>query len=378
MLKIGLTIRNRFLTAILAVVLALVQQTLVLAVEIIGHRGNSSAAPENTGASINSAFGVGADHVEVDIRLTSDGHAVLMHDSTVDRTTNGSGAVASMTLADLQLLDAGSWFGSEFTGEPVLTLAEALVAVNHRGRILLDIKAGGMGASIQAAFDEASSVTGGSFTSDDVWIWPGPNTDYESNVTDPQYLLGSLPSFSQWQTPGYFAGLLEQGILGFDTGGGVTTEFAAAASSHGLVVSVFTINTTSSMQSWIDTGVTAMETDFPEVLFDLLANQPSADFDEDGDVDGSDWLFYIDHLGADDPGLTDITRDGVNDHADFLLFKKLYEAENGAGSFKQIVAKVPEPASVWLFAVGIVVIGLQQDRRKRRLSVVCHTEAFLS
>ncbi|NOZ41006.1 MAG: hypothetical protein GXP24_12395 [Planctomycetes bacterium] len=364
MLKIGFAIRNRYSTVILAVVLALIQQTLMPAVEIIAHRGNSSAAPENTFASINSAFDVGADHVEADIRLTSDGYAVLMHDATVDRTTNGSGTVASMTLADLQLLDAGSWFSSEFAGESVLTLAEALVAVNHRGRILLDIKASGMGASIQAAFDEASTATGSNFTSDDVWIWPGPNADYETNIADPQYLLGSLPSVSQWQTPGYFEGLLEEGILGFDTGGGVTTEFAAAASSYGLVVSVFTINTVSSMQSWIDTGVTAMETDFPEVLFDLLANQPSADFDEDGDVDGSDWLFFIESLGADNPGLTDITGDGVNDHADFLLFKKLYEAENGVGSFKQIITKVPEPASAQLIAVCIAVIGLLHGRRK--------------
>ena len=59
-----------------------------------------------------SAYEVGADHVEVDIRLTSDGVAVLMHDSTVDRTTDGTGPIANMTLAQVKQLDAGSWFGS--------------------------------------------------------------------------------------------------------------------------------------------------------------------------------------------------------------------------------------------------------------------------
>lgn len=335
-------------------------------IEIIGHRGNSSAAPENTLASIQSAFDVGTDHVEVDIRLTSDGHAVLMHDSSVDRTTDASGAISNMTLAQVQQLDAGSWFGPQFTGEPVPLLSDALIAVSHRGRILLDIKVGGMGASIQAALDEASAATGGSFTSDDLWIWPGPNSDYETNVTDPQYLLGSLPSTSQWQAPGYFEGLLDQGILGFDTGGGVTPDFASAARSHGLVVSVYTINTESTMQFWIDQGVTAMETDFPEVLFNLLANQPSADFDDDDDVDENDWLFYVSGLGTDDPGLTDLTGDGLNDHADFLLFKKLYENANGIGTFAELHTSVPEPASFVLLSVAITAIGLRRHRRSAR------------
>ncbi|MGI9456541.1 MAG: glycerophosphodiester phosphodiesterase family protein [Aeoliella sp.] len=363
---------NRFATRIqsrwfIASVVFFVIPQLASAVDIIGHRGNSSAAPENTIAAIDSAFNVGADHVEVDIRLTSDGHAVLMHDSSIDRTTNGSGAISSMTLAETQLLDAGSWFGPEFAGESVPTLADALVAVNHRGRILLDIKAGGMGTSIQAALDEASVTTGGSFTSDDVWIWPGPNSDDETNVIDPQYLLGSLPSTSQWQTPGYFEGLLEQGILGFDTGGGVSSDFASAAESHGLVVSVYTINSASSMQSWIDVGVTAMETDFPEVLFDLLANQPSADFTNDGEVDGDDWLFFVARLGAADPGPTDFTGDGVNNHADFLQFQKLFEAANGAGSLHQLGLSVPEPASGWLFVVAAVALILPLHSRKCRL-----------
>ncbi|MGI9428618.1 MAG: glycerophosphodiester phosphodiesterase, partial [Bythopirellula sp.] len=313
-------------------------------VEIIGHRGNSSAAPENTIAGIHSAFDVGANHVEADIRLTADGHAVLMHDSTVDRTTDGSGSVSGLTLAQIQQLDAGSWFAPEFAGESAPSLAEALVAVNHRGRILLDIKAGGMGASIQAALDEASAMTGGSFTSDDVWIWPGPNADYETNVTDPQYLLGSLPSTSEWMAPGYGEGLLAQNSLGFDTGGGVTPEFAAAARQQGLVVSVFTINSESSMQFWIDQGVTAMETDFPEVLFNLLANQPSADFDNDGDIDADDWMVFVAGHHSSTPGPTDLTGDGLNNHADFVRFKELYESENGLGSFRSLLAGVPEPA----------------------------------
>src|SRR5919106_471321 len=74
---------------------------------VIGHRGNSVEAPENTLASLRSAFALGSDFVEVDVRLSLDGVPVIMHDETVDRTTNGHGAVAGLTLSQLKALAAG-------------------------------------------------------------------------------------------------------------------------------------------------------------------------------------------------------------------------------------------------------------------------------
>ena len=85
---------------------------------VIGHRGALSLAPENTLASIRAAKACGADLVEVDVRLSKDGTLVVIHDETVDRTTDGSGKVEEMALEDIRLLDAGS-------GERVPTLAEA-------------------------------------------------------------------------------------------------------------------------------------------------------------------------------------------------------------------------------------------------------------
>ena len=89
---------------------------------IIGHRGLPGAAPENTIASLQAAARAGADIVEVDVKTTRDGTLVLMHDDTVDRTTDGTGAVAGLALAEVRALHAG--------GEPVPTLAEALAAVD--------------------------------------------------------------------------------------------------------------------------------------------------------------------------------------------------------------------------------------------------------
>lgn len=99
---------------------------------ITGHRGAMGYMPENTIASYRRAVQDGVDEVELDLRVTSDGHIVLMHDPTVDRTTNGHGAVEDFTLAELQRLDAGD-------GEHVPTLEEAIEAVDIT--ILAEIKA---------------------------------------------------------------------------------------------------------------------------------------------------------------------------------------------------------------------------------------------
>ena len=94
--------------------------------EIIAHRGYSGRAPENTLAAIRAALDAGADAVEFDLHTTADGVPVLLHDETLDRTTDRSGPVAEVELAGLAGADAGSWFSADFAGEPVPPLADAL------------------------------------------------------------------------------------------------------------------------------------------------------------------------------------------------------------------------------------------------------------
>ena len=84
----------------------------------------------------------GADLIELDVRQTSDGHIVVVHDETVDRTTNGSGTISAITLEELQVLDAGSWMGKDFEGEKIPTLADALVLTDGRAGLVIEIKAG--------------------------------------------------------------------------------------------------------------------------------------------------------------------------------------------------------------------------------------------
>ncbi len=95
---------------------------------VIAHRGASGTCPENTLAAFRRAGNLGADMIELDVQLTRDGEVVVIHDWTLDRTTDGDGAVRDASLAEIQRLDAGAWFGPEFRGERVPTLAEVLAA----------------------------------------------------------------------------------------------------------------------------------------------------------------------------------------------------------------------------------------------------------
>lgn len=107
------------------------------AAHLCGHRGNKMHAPENTLSALRSVRAAGGSSAEIDIVLSSDGQIVVLHDLTVDRTTDGSGVAADMTLAELQALDAGSWMAPDFAGERLPTLAEA-IAVAHEQDLVLE------------------------------------------------------------------------------------------------------------------------------------------------------------------------------------------------------------------------------------------------
>jgi len=108
------------------------------------HRGAAGLAPENTLAAFRMAIDLGADAAELDLQATKDGVVVVIHDDTVDRTTDGRGRIGDLTLADIKRLDAGAKFGAPFRGERVPTLRELIDLVkaggNDRFRLNLEIK----------------------------------------------------------------------------------------------------------------------------------------------------------------------------------------------------------------------------------------------
>lgn len=115
---------------------------------IWAHRGASGLAPENTMAAFALAEQVGADGIELDVHLSRDGIPVIMHDETLDRTTDGHGAVADVLLRELRELDAGSWFAPVFNDEPVPTLADVLAWVGDRMRLNIEIKSAQAGRAV--------------------------------------------------------------------------------------------------------------------------------------------------------------------------------------------------------------------------------------
>ena len=110
------------------------------AIQVMVHRGMANAAPENSAAAIQMCADDYCEWAEIDVRLTKDGRHVIIHNDTVDETTNGTGRVSDFTLEELKKLDAGSWFAQRFTGIHLLTLSEALAAAKGKVNLYLDCK----------------------------------------------------------------------------------------------------------------------------------------------------------------------------------------------------------------------------------------------
>ncbi|MCY4114108.1 MAG: glycerophosphodiester phosphodiesterase family protein [Chloroflexi bacterium] len=107
---------------------------------VIAHRGDTVAAPENTLPAFAAAIEAGADGIELDVHPSRDGALVVHHDYYLDRTTDGAGLVGDYTLAELQALDAGSWFDEKFAGERIPTLEDVLGLAGGRVRLEIELK----------------------------------------------------------------------------------------------------------------------------------------------------------------------------------------------------------------------------------------------
>ena len=106
----------------------------------IAHRGASSYAPENTHAAFDMAINMGVKHIELDVHSSKDGQLVVIHDDTLNRTTNGNGKVNDHTLKELKALDAGSWFDHKYSGEKLCSLEEILVEYKSAVHLHIEIK----------------------------------------------------------------------------------------------------------------------------------------------------------------------------------------------------------------------------------------------
>jgi glycerophosphoryl diester phosphodiesterase len=234
---------------------------LSAAVLSIAHRGDSMHTPENTIASFISSHGK-ADYVETDTRMSADGVIVVMHDSTVDRTTDGSGTVGSKTLAQLRLLDAGSWFSPIFAGERVATMEEMITNTLPACIPLIERKDGPASAYVAELrrLGVVSDVMVQSFD------WNFLST---MHALEPGIRLGALGSGTF--TPATLTNIINTGaeMVAWEQAS-VTPEMLNLVRSAGLMLFVWTVDGPR-IKHFIDMGVDGIISNDPGAVKDYQA-----------------------------------------------------------------------------------------------------------
>ena len=251
-----------------------------MALEIVGHRGASGEAPENTLAAVNLAWRQQADAVEIDVRLTGDGRIVSFHDASTRRITGKDLAVASTRLSELQSLDAGRWKGEAWAGERIPTLEEVLATVPSGKRLYVEIKCGteivpemlriletplaserivliSFGLEVLAELKRQCSLVRALQV---VKLAQNPANDLEGS-----------PTLAERIAPAKAAGL-----DGFDIGATPLLELAAAEKllAEGFQLCTWTVNDPAEARRLENLGVAAVTTDFPGKLRQELALLP--------------------------------------------------------------------------------------------------------
>lgn len=237
----------------------------------IGHRGSSAEAPENTIVSFRRALEQGAQMIECDLQLSADGHVVLIHDWTVDRTTDGAGKVAEMTMAQLEELDAGSWKDPAFAGEGIPTLEQTLDAVLPSGVLNLELKCDGseedarrLALSAVAAVADRDAFDRVIFSSFD-----RPALEALRDVSS-DARIGVLWIFAPFDEAFELAERL--GALALHPRAeAVDVNVCDEAHERGLVVNSWTVNETQAIFDQVRMGVDGVISDYPGRLLEARA-----------------------------------------------------------------------------------------------------------
>ncbi len=247
---------------------------------VTAHRGSSGVAPQNTLAAVRVAVRQKSDVVENDIQRTSDGELVIMHDTTLARTTDVEAVfpgrapwnVGDFTLAEIKQLDAGSWFGPEFAGERVPTLEEWGQAVGGKVGMLLEPKAPALYPGIEVDLDEElrsvpvfrkavrqDRLVVQSF--DHAWLQAYKQRAPEVPVG---LLFGARPTPAEITAAGAWAEQVNPAL------GAIDETVIPAIHDAGMEAHVWTVNDGAGMRRAVRWGADGIITNYPQVLRDLL------------------------------------------------------------------------------------------------------------
>ncbi|NQT88504.1 glycerophosphodiester phosphodiesterase [bacterium] len=229
---------------------------------VMGHRGWRDRVPENTLPSFEAALALGCDALELDVHLSRDGEVVVIHDETVDRTTDGEGCVHDFSVADLQRLDAGSWFGEEFAGLRIPTLRQVVERVPPDLPLFVEVK-DGRPAIIEPLLAlvelRADSTIVHSFDREFLEVFrraaPAMATGVLGNVTKQDMRAEAERLGCRWIHP-----CME----------GLTPETVAAWRAEGFGVMTWTVRDSADARRAVELGVDVIGADCPDVLLRLL------------------------------------------------------------------------------------------------------------
>lgn len=236
---------------------------------VFGHRGASAYAPMNTLPAFLLAAKQGAAGIELDVRCSSDGQLMILHDPIVDHTTDGSGRVADLSFKALRELDAGAWFCPEFVGTPIPTLDEVFDAVGKSLLINVEIKAESMFTDgIECAVAEAIRRHG---LFDTVLVSSfNPLALRRFRAALPEVMIGYLHAPDiPFYLPALMSGLKHEARHPHDSE--VTQRYMDWARGAGYAVNVWTVNDPVRAQVLRDLGVNAIITDQPDTIRAALA-----------------------------------------------------------------------------------------------------------
>jgi glycerophosphoryl diester phosphodiesterase len=225
----------------------------------IAHRGASGTFPENTLSAFRAAIGAGADMCELDVQLTRDGYVVVIHDDTVERTTDGKGEVAELTLEELKRLDAGARFkGGVLMGERIPTLDEVFSATSGKCGLNIELKAGGVEQQV-AQIMQARNAFSDSIVSSFDW-------EYLKNIQQLHFnirialLAEEKPIDLMTKAVAMRAHAINPR---WDM---VTPDLCKAAHERGLKVYTWTVDADARMRALAECGVDGIMTNYPERL----------------------------------------------------------------------------------------------------------------
>ncbi len=229
---------------------------------LTGHRGAPYLAPENTLPSFLKAIEIGVDYIELDVRLTKDGIPVVIHDPTVNRTTNGTGYVSLFTYENLKKLDAGSWFSKEYKGLRIPSLREALEFIDGRVITIIELKEDGIEGKVIEILEELGLKYKAIIASFDL-----------KRIKEVRILAPSIPTtaitvdFNDSFLQSALSALANRIAINISS---LNPKIVRQIHLHGLTVDTWVINDITTARKVIDMGIDVITSDRPELIRQIL------------------------------------------------------------------------------------------------------------